>query len=347
MTFNILERSLGSSQGQIGGNTCISDPAKPPFRADHVGSLLRPQRLHDAREKKANGEITDVDLRAVEDDCIREAIKGQEKVGIKAITDGEFRRSAWHYDFLCSLEGIDESAPHQGPTFQAGQSINSLEVKSKIKNPKGVMIDHFRFLKENTKETPKFCIPSPSLAYHRGGRNLIDQTIYPDLEEFWEDLCAAYQNELQFLYDEGCRYLQLDDTTFAMLCDPKVRAQMADRGDDPVELIRTYARGIAKALEQRPDDMIVSVHMCRGNYKSSWIAEGGYDVVAEDMFAGTIGWILWSTTQIGLATLNPFAMRNAIVVGLVSSKLAEIEQKDDLKEELMKPPNLYLLKICA
>ena len=316
----------------------FQDPAKPPFRADHVGSLLRPQRLHDAREKKANGEITDVDLRAVEDDCIREAIKGQEKVGIKAITDGEFRRSAWHYDFLCSLEGIDESAPHQGPTFQAGQSINSLEVKSKIKNPKGVMIDHFRFLKENTKETPKFCIPSPSLAYHRGGRSLIDQTIYPDLEEFWEDLCAAYQNELQFLYDEGCRYLQLDDTTFAMLCDPKVRAQMLDRGDDPVELIRTYARGIAKALEQRPDDMIVSVHMCRGNYKSSWIAEGGYDVVAEDMFAGVPvdGFFMeYDTDRAGDFEPLRYAPRDTIVVlGLVSSKLAEIEQKDDLKRRV-------------
>ena len=316
----------------------FQDQDKPPFRADHVGSLLRPQRLHDARAKKASGDISDNDLRAVEDECIREAIKGQEKAGIRAITDGEFRRSAWHYDFLCSLEGIDESAPHQGPTFQAGLSINSLGVTSKIKNTDGVMLDHFRFLKENTTETPKFCIPSPSLAYHRGGKDLIDETVYPDIEEFWEDLCLAYQDEVQFLYGEGCRYLQLDDTTFAMLCDPKVRAQMADRGDDPSELVRTYARGIEKALEKRPEDMTVTVHMCRGNYKSSWIAEGGYEVVAEDMFDGISvdGFFMeYDTERAGGFEPLRFAPPNTtVVLGLVSSKLAEMEQKDDLKRRV-------------
>ncbi len=318
----------------------FQDETKPPFRADHVGSLLRPQRLHDARKQRDNGEINDEELSAIEDECITEAIKGQENSGIKAITDGEFRRFAWHYDFLCDLEGISQSAPHQGPTFQAGQSINSLEIKSKIKNPGGVMLNDFRFLRENTKETPKFCIPSPSLAYHRGGRDLIDTTIYPDIEEFWEDLSLAYRDEVQFLYDEGCRYLQLDDTTFAMLCDPKVRGQMVDRGDDPSELVRIYARGIAMALEKRPHDMTVTVHMCRGNYKSSWIAEGGYDVVAEDMFAGipVDGFFMeWDTDRAGDFQPLRFAPRNTMVVlGLVSSKLPEMEQKDALKRRVDK-----------
>ncbi|MDG2033809.1 MAG: 5-methyltetrahydropteroyltriglutamate--homocysteine S-methyltransferase, partial [Rhodospirillales bacterium] len=327
------------SDVQPKGNTMsFQDPGKPPFRADHVGSLLRPQRLHDARAKRDRGEISDTDLSAIEDDCIREAIQGQEKAGVRSITDGEFRRFSWHYDFLCSLEGIDESAPHQGPTFQAGQSINSLEITSKIKNNGGIMLDHFRFLRDNTKETPKFCIPSPSLAYHRGGRDLIDTTVYPDIEEFWEDLCAAYRDEIKFLYAEGCRYLQLDDTTFAMLCDPKVRAQMSDRGDDPAELIRTYARGIAKALEDRPSDMAVTVHMCRGNFKSSWIAEGGYEPVAEDMFADVpvdAFFMEWESDRAGGFEPLRYAPRDKMVVlGLVSSKIPELENKDDLKHRV-------------
>ena len=205
---------------------------------------------------------------------------------MRSITDGEFRREAWHYDFLCGLDGIEQTAPHQGPTFKGGQGVASLEIVAPIRNPNGVMLDHFRFLRDRVSETPKFCIPSPSLAYHRSGRALIDRDVYPDLEAFREDLYAAYRDEVRMLHDAGCRYLQLDDTTFAMLCDPKVRYQMNGRGDDPAELIRIYARGIAEALKDRPDDMTVTVHMCRGNFRSSWIAEGGYEPVAEDMFGG-------------------------------------------------------------
>ena len=200
------------------------------------------------------------------------------------------------------------------------------------------MLEHFRFLRDNTDGTPKFCIPSPSLAYHRGGKELIDKTVYPDLEEFWQDLCAAYRDEVKLLYDEGCRYLQLDDTTFAMLCDPKVREQMTGRGDNPGKLINTYARGIAKALEERPDDMTVTVHMCRGNFKSSWIAEGGYEPVAEDMFAGVPvdGFFMeWDSERAGGFEPLRFAPRDKIVVlGLVSSKLPELETKDSLKRRV-------------
>lgn len=314
------------------------DPSRPPFRADHVGSLLRPQAIHDARAKVETGEITAAELTRIEDGCIERAIRKQEEAGIKAVTDGEFRRVSWHYDFLCSLDGIEQSAPHQGPTFRGGLAINSLEVVGKICNPGGVMLDHFRFLKEHVSETPKFCIPSPSLAYHRSGRDLIDRDVYPRVEDFWEDLRAAYRDEVRMLYDEGCRYLQLDDTTFAMLCDPKVRNQMSMRGDDPSELIRTYARGIAEALRERPDDMTVTVHMCRGNFKSSWIAEGGYEPVAEEMFAGVPvdGFFMeWDTDRAGGFEPLRFAPRDRMVVlGLISSKFPELEAKDDLKRRV-------------
>ena len=311
---------------------------KPPFRADHVGSLLRPTLLHEAREKFASGDMTSNDLRQIEDKCISEVIKKQEAAGMKAITDGEFRRASWHYDFLCSLEGIEQTAPPQGPAFKMGHQINSLSISSKITNPSGVMLGHFRFLKETTKATPKFCIPSPSLAYHRGGRDLIDGTVYPDIEEFWFDLCAAYQNEIAYLSDAGCNYLQLDDTTFAMLCDPKIRDQMTERGDDPNQLIKTYAKGIANALSEKPADMTVTVHMCRGNFKSSWIAEGGYEAVAETMFSNlpVDGFFMeWDTDRAGSFEPLRYAPRDKIIVlGLVSTKLPHLETKDDLKRRI-------------
>jgi len=314
------------------------DSTKPPFRADHVGSLLRPQHLHDARAKHLDEGGSYEELKTVEDACISEAVAKQEAAGLKAVTDGEFRRTSWHYDFLCGLDGIDETAAPQGPTFQGGHNINSLEVKSKISNPNGIMLDHFKFLKETSKVTPKFCIPSPSLAYHRGGRELIDRDVYPELDEFWADLCAAYRDEIVHLADAGCTYLQLDDTTFAMLCDPKVRGQMTERGEDPEQLIRTYAAGIAEAIKERPDMMTITVHMCRGNFKSSWIAEGGYEPVAEDMFAGVPvdGFFMeWETERAGDFEPLRFAPRDKmIVLGLVSSKFPELESKDDLKRRV-------------
>ena len=317
-----------------------NDYKRPPFRADHVGSLLRPKELHEAREQKSLGQISDTELREVEDKCISYAVKKQEETGMVAITDGEFRRTSWHYDFLCGLEGIEQSdaSTHQGPAFQGGQTINSLTVGSKISNPTGVMLDHFNFLKKNTTKTPKFCIPSPSLAYHRGGRQFIDESIYPEIEEFWEDLCLAYRDEVALLSAAGCNYLQLDDTTFAMLCDPKVREQMDSRGDDPTNLINTYGAGIAKALSGRPKDMTVTVHMCRGNNQSSWIAEGGYEPVAEEMFSSVPvdGFFMeWDTDRAGDFEPFRFAPKDKmIVLGLVSSKFSELEGKDFLKKRI-------------
>ena len=314
------------------------DSNKPPFRADHVGSLLRPQQLHEARAKFVDGNISSDQLREVENECINEAIKKQEECGLKAVTDGEFRRTSWHYDFLCSLEGIDQTATSQGPSFKAGHNVNSLTTSSKISNPNGIMLEHFNYLDANTHVTAKFCIPSPNLAYHRGGRDLIDKNIYPELESFWTDLCAAYRDEIKHLAKAGCTYLQLDDTTFAMLCDPKVRQQMEDRGDDPAELIRIYGKAITDAIVDRPDTMTVTVHMCRGNARSSWIAEGGYGSVAEDMFAGVPvdGFFMeWDTDRAGDFEPLRFAPRDKIIVlGLVSSKFGKLETKDDLKRRV-------------
>ena len=314
------------------------DPSKPPFRADHVGSLLRPARLHEARKLHASEDISDIDLREIEDECITQAIARQEEVGLLSVTDGEYRRASWHYDFLCGLEGIEATGSSQGPAFKGGHKVKSLQVSSKISNPSGIMLDHFKFLNLNTNVTPKFCIPSPSLAYHRGGRQFIDKSVYPDVEEFWDDLCAAYRKEETLLANAGCTYLQLDDTTFAMLCDPKVRDQMSQRGDVPDQLISIYAKGIELALSERPSNMTVTVHMCRGNFKSSWIAEGGYEPVAEEMFAGVTvdGFFMeWDTDRAGGFEPLRYAPRDKmIVLGLVSSKLPDLETKDHLKRRV-------------
>ena len=315
-----------------------NDTTTPPFRADHVGSLLRPKRLLIARDRFASGDISSVDLREIEDECISESIKKQEDCGLKAVTDGELRRTTWHYDFLCALEGIDQSAPPQGPNFKAGHNINSLAVSKKVKNLNGIMIDHFRYVKEKSKVIAKFCIPSPSLAYHRGGKDFIDKKIYPELVDFWTDLVKAYQDEIFHLGNSGCTYLQLDDTTFAMLCDPKVREQMKDRGDDPDKLVQIYSSAISEAVSKRPKNMIVTLHMCRGNARSSWIAEGGYEPVAEDMFSRipVDGFFMeWDTDRAGGFEPLRFAPRDKmIVLGLVSSKFGKLETKDEIKRRV-------------
>ncbi len=250
------------------------DLTKPPFRADHVGSLLRPSRLHEARRNFAEGKILSDQLRKIEDECISEVIRKQEECGLKAVTDGEFRRTLWHYDFFCGFEGVDQLASSQGPKFVGGAStagggsVKNIGVSSKISNQHGTMIDHFSYLYNNTTVSAKCCIPSPSLAYHRGGRALIDKDIYPDLESFWSDLCAAYRDQIIHLANAGCTYLQLDDTTFAMLCDPKVRHQMEERGDDPAELIRIYGNAITQAISERPENMFAGVPV--DNFFMEW-----------------------------------------------------------------------------
>ena len=310
----------------------------PPFKADHVGSLLRPERLLNARREMKAGNLDGAALKEIEDQCILEVIALQEDVGLQSITDGEFRRDIWHYDFLSGLMGIELVDAIQGPAFSGGQMVQSLAVTGKIENPNGVMIDHFKFLESNTTKTAKFCIPSPSIAYYRGGRALIDEGVYPDLESFWSDLCAAYADEIELLAAAGCTYLQLDDTTFAMFGDPKMRKMVEDRGDDADDLIKTFANSINRSIAARPADFAITVHMCRGNFRSQWLAEGGYEPVAERMFGGleVDGFFMeWDSERAGGFEPLRFAPKDAcIVLGLVTSKFPELESKDYLKRRI-------------
>ncbi len=318
----------------------------PPFRADQVGSLLRPARLADARAKAAKGEITaeslggtdDGSLRAVENECIREAVAAQERAGLHAVTDGEFRRGSWVMDFFLGLDGIEEKELSDVPAFSSGFRPTSMATTGKIGNPTGVTVEDFKFLKSVATKTAKQCIPSPSLAYHRGGRAMIDKGIYPEIEDYWRDLWSAYKNEVKLLADAGCSYLQLDDTTFAMICDPKVRQSFVDRGDDPDAMLATYARGINEVAAARPDGMAITVHMCRGNFQSSWIAEGGYEPVAELLFSevNVDGFFMeWDSERSGGFEPLRFVRDDQIVVlGLITSKTPELEDKDLIKRRL-------------
>jgi len=307
---------------------------KPPYRADHVGSLLRPQKLADARSQI----LPTDELKAIEDDCIRDVVRMQESAGLKSVTDGEFRRESWNFDFLSGFDGLELIEESQGPAFSGGYRPQSLNTKAKIANPNGVMVESFKFLKSVSTATAKLCIPSPSLAYHRGGRALISEEIYPDLAEFWQDLWAAYRAEISMLGEAGCEYLQLDDTTYAMLCDPKVRDQMKARGEDADDLVATYADGVNQVLSERPDGMAVTVHMCRGNFQSSWIAEGGYEPVAEEMFStiNVDGFFMeWDSDRAGgFEPLRFVRDDQIVVVGLITSKTPELESKDDIKRRL-------------
>src|SRR4051812_39593645 len=248
---------------------------RPPFHADQVGSLLRPKELHDARAAAKAGKLAPPELKAIEDRAIAQAVKKQEAVGLQAVTDGEFRRDFWHLDFLKQLDGI-ELTRVTGLTFNAEDVPPMVSVAGKIACSRPIMVDHFQYLKSVATRMPKFTMPSPGSAHFRGGRNAISRTVYPDLEEFWADLGAAYRTGIRHLYDAGCRYFQLDDVGFSYLCDDKVRENFRKNGDDPRDLPRAYADPIAMALKDRPADLGVTMHTCRGNFRSTWFAAGGY-----------------------------------------------------------------------
>src|SRR5205809_3840591 len=254
---------------------------KPPFRADHVGSLLRPQALHAARARHKKGEIDRAALRAVEDECIRQAVKLQEDVGLQAVTDGQFRRDWWHIDFIHGFDGVDLTV-NRFATFQGTDEQPPLfKLTGRIRRSKPSMLDHFQFLKSVVKKgTPKFTMPSPAMLHARGDRASIKHA-YPNLDNFWADLTQCYREEIADLYQAGCRYLQLDDTTIAMFGGPKVQEQFRKLGDDPKEDVATYAPPVNAAIRDVPDDMAVCIHTCRGNFKSTWLASGSYDYVAE------------------------------------------------------------------
>ena len=312
---------------------------RPPFRADQVGSLLRPDWLAEARRSWKRGETSAQALRELEDKAVREAVARQESIGLKAVTDGEFRRDWWHLDFLGQLDGVTLS-DNSGEKFRfAGQSEQPpiASVTGKVGCSKPIMADHFAYLKSVTTAVPKMTIPSPSMLHLRGGRAAISRTVYPELDAFWDDVAAAYREAIRHLADAGCRYLQLDDITFAYLCDPKIQANCVANGDEPGALPRRYAQVINEAIQDRPADMVVTIHTCRGNFKSAWVAEGGYDPVVEAMFSTDVdGYFMEfdSARAGGFEPLRKLPAGKKVVLGLVTTKLGDLESKDDLKRRI-------------
>jgi 5-methyltetrahydropteroyltriglutamate--homocysteine methyltransferase len=329
---------------------------KPPFRADQVGSLLRPKELAEARAKfKGNG-LSAAELKAVEDRCIREAIRKQESVGLESITDGEFRRDWWHLDFMSQLDGVTSTA-NPGPKFGGTEEQPPIpSITGKVGCSRPIMAGDFAFLKANTKKTAKFTIPSPAMLHLRGGRSSISKTVYPDLAEFWADTAAAYRRAIRHLADAGCTYLQVDDVSFSYLCDPKIRDTARQNGDDPGKLPRTYADAVSNALKDRPAGMTVTMHTCRGNFKSSWVASGGYETVAEAMFSSDVDAFFMEFDDERSGTFEPLRYLpkdKKVVLGLVTTKVGQLESKDLLisrireAEKIVPLENLCLSPQCG
>ena len=316
----------------------------PPFRADHVGSLLRPQRLHRAREDFAAGRITPAHLREVEDEEIIKAVRMQEEVGLQSATDGEFRRATWHMDFIYQLGGIS-TAPGQltvkftNPSGSVEWTPAALRVGSKVHLAHTIFGEDFTFLREHVSTAvPKQTIPSPNMVHYRGGPASLDPAVYPDLEVFWADLAAAYADEVRRLGELGCTYLQFDDTSLAYLNDPAQRAEIAARGEDAERLHLRYITQINAAVKDRPAGMAVTTHLCRGNFRSSWAASGGYDFVAEALFSelDVDGFFLEYDDERsgGFEPLRFVPPGKMVVLGLVTTKRPELESADDLKRRI-------------
>jgi methionine synthase II (cobalamin-independent) len=312
----------------------------PPFRADHVGSLLRPAALKDARAKFAQGAITASQLREIEDREIESVVRKQEDAGLKLATDGEFRRSWWHFDFFRGLDGITPYSTEGGIQFHGVQTkAEGIRVTGKMGFTGHPMLEHFKFLKRHTRVTPKMTIPAPSTLHFRQGRASISQEVYPDLDRFFDDLAQTYRSAIRAFYDAGCRYLQLDDTAWAMICDPNERVHSRSRGDDPDALPKRYARLTNAALEGKPADMAITLHSCRGNFRSTFIASGGYEFVAEHLLDNTQldGYFLEydSDRAGGFEPLRFFPKgKKQLVLGLVTSKSGKLEKKDDIKRSI-------------
>ena len=318
---------------------------KPPFRADHVGSLLRPPALLRAREDAAAGRITADELHTVEDEAIAEAVRMQQEVGLQGVTDGEFRRGSWHMDFIYALDGISTADDKVRVSFHNEQGdiefmAAAAHVDGKVGVSETIFGDAYSFLAEHvTAGVPKLTIPSPSMVHYRGGRAAIDESVYPDLDGFWSDLTAAYREEVRRLDELGCTYLQLDDTSLAYLNDPEQRRYVGSIGGDPDAQHVEYIRHINEALDGRPDGMSVTTHMCRGNFRSSWVAEGGYDHVAEALFAElrVDGYFMeWDDERSGGFEPLRFLPKGdkQVVLGLVTTKRGALESKDDLKRRI-------------
>jgi len=312
----------------------------PPFRADHVGSLLRPAELRRARARHESSEISREELRAIEDRSIEAVIAKQAEIGLRSATDGDFRRAMWHFDFLERLDGCEPYTPDEGIAFKGiATKARGVRVVGRVGFRRHPMIEHFRFLREHAKEaTPKMTIPSPSVLHFRGGRKAISEAVYPDLNDFYRDLGRAYQAAVRACADAGCRYLQLDETNLAYLCDPEQRQAVRERGEDPDRLPAIYAQMINAAVAGRPAGMTVTLHLCRGNFRSSWIAQGGYEPMAEMLFneIRVDGYFMEYDTERagGFEPLRFVPKGKTVVLGLITSKSGQLESKDGIRRRI-------------
>jgi 5-methyltetrahydropteroyltriglutamate--homocysteine methyltransferase len=311
---------------------------KPPFRADQVGSLLRPAELAAARAEFRQGLRSAAALRQIEDASIRAIVARQEAIGLRSITDGELRRDYWHIDFLRQFDGVTIAAmPAQNLFTGSEEQPPMATVTGKVACSTPIMADAFAFLKSVTGGTAKMTIPSPSMLYLRGGRSAVSSAVYPDLAEFWHDVGVAYQRAIRFLSERGCTYLQIDDVSFAYLCDPKFKESCRRNGDDPDALARSFAAAVNAALRGRPPDMTVTMHTCRGNFRSSWVAEGGYETIAEAMFSVDVDGFFMEFDSARAGSFEPLRYLPSgkrAVLGLVTTKQGAIENADEIKRRI-------------
>ncbi len=317
----------------------MSQRTSPPFRADHVGSLLRPTVLKDARAKFAAGTLDAAGLKKIEDEEIIKVVKKQEEIGLQLATDGEFRRSWWHFDFFRGLQGVDLVEAPPIKFHGVVTKSEAIKINRKVDFAGHPHLEHFKFLKANCSVVPKMTIPAPSTFHFRQGRAMVSKEAYPDLDVFFDDVGKAWQKAIRAFYDAGCRYLQLDDTAWAMMCDPKEREGSKARGDNPDALPEIYARVTNAALKDKPADMAITMHSCRGNFRSTWIAQGGYEFVAEQLLGKTNldGYFLEydSDRAGGFEPLRYFPKGDKqLVLGLVTSKSGTLESKDDIKRRI-------------
>jgi 5-methyltetrahydropteroyltriglutamate--homocysteine methyltransferase len=322
----------------------VTKRTSPPYRADHVGSLLRPPELLEARAAFAQERIDRDELRAIEDDAIRDAVAMQRDVGLQSATDGEFRRASWHMDFIYQLDGVSKAPGSLKVEFRNAEGTidftpAALHIGGRLGVSQTIFGEDYSFLRSIAgAATPKLTIPSPSMVHYRGGRAAIDESVYPELDAFWTDLTGAYAEEVRRLGELGCTYLQFDDTSLAYLNDPRQREMIAQQGADAEHLHEAYISHINEALADRPDGMAVTTHMCRGNFRSSWVAEGGYDFVAEALFneLAVDGFFMeWDDARSGgFEPLRFVPPGKLVVLGLVTTKRGELESKDELKRRI-------------
>ena len=323
----------------------MSERTRPPFRAEHVGSLIRPAVLIDARDRAAKGELPEAELREIQRSAIRDVVKLQEEIGLKVVTDGEFNRFSWHRDFMLKFANVSLVPSRMKVRFHTTEgdrdnSAPALQVNGRIARPAagGIFVDDLKYLVSIAHATPKITIPSPTVMHFRGGREAIDSAAYPDLEDFYDDLARLYREEIADFGRAGCRYLQIDEVNLAYLCDPELRRQVANIGEDPATLPKTYAKLLNDTIRDRPADMTVCMHLCRGNFAGAWVAEGGYEPIADLLFnqIGVDGYFLEydSARAGGFEPLRYLPKGKIAVLGLVSTKSPHMETKDELKRRI-------------